>query len=254
MSDTVKIPATTRVYAIADMHGRADLLARLLRAISKDAASHTDQRRILITLGDYIDRGANSNKVIETLIELPLEDFEAKHLKGNHEEMLLDFLDDPLREGVLWLSNGGWATLISYGLKVSDLPEDVEDLPVVRDKLLAVMPKEHLSFFKSLRLFYQLGDYYFVHAGVRPGVALDKQKEDDLLWIRDEFLFSDKDFGKVVVHGHSISREPKELKNRIGLDTGAFHTGTMTCLVLNGEERYFLQVKEGVPQPIKLQS
>lgn len=250
----MKIPETTRIYAIADMHGRADLLARLLRAINKDAAAYSDQRRILVTLGDYIDRGPNSRKVIETLIQLPLEGFEAKHLQGNHEAMLLDFLSNPLDEGVLWISNGGWATLVSYGLKASDLPEDVEELPAVRDKLLAIMPKEHMSFFKSLRLFYQLGDYYFVHAGVRPGVALDKQKADDLIWIREEFLFSKKDFGKIVVHGHTITKNPKESTNRIGLDTGAFHTGVMTCLVLNGEDRYFLQVKKGVAQPIKLES
>ena len=250
----MKIPDTTRIYAIADMHGRADLLARLLRVIDKDAAAYGDHRCILVTLGDYIDRGPNSRKVIETLVQLPLKNFEAKHLQGNHEAMLLDFLNDPLEEGVLWLSNGGWATLVSYGLKVSDLPEDVEELPGIRDKLLANMPKEHVSFFKSLRLFYQLGDYYFVHAGVRPGVALDKQKADDLIWIRDEFLFSDKDFGKIVVHGHTITKDPKESSNRIGLDTGAFHTGVMTCLVLSGEERYFLQVKKGVSQPLKLES
>lgn len=250
----VKIPATTCIYAIADIHGRADLLIRLLHAINKDAQSCADQRRILITLGDYIDRGPNSRKVIETLVHLPLEGFEAKYLKGNHEDMFLDFLDDPIERGSSWLSNGGWATLMSYGFKVSDLPENLQNMPTIRAKLLVTMPKTHLSFFKSLKLFYQLGDYYFVHAGIRPGVPLDKQKEDDLIWIRDEFLFSDKDFGKIIVHGHSITQEPKELKNRIGLDTGAFHTGVMTCLVLSSEERYFLQVKEGASQVTKLKS
>lgn len=250
----MKIPATTRIYAIADIHGRVDLLARLLRTIHKDAASHNDQRRILITLGDYIDRGPNSRQVIATLLNLPLENFETKYLKGNHEAMLLDFLHDPVDTGLLWLSNGGWATLISYGLKVADLPEGLEGMVAARDKLLTMIPHEHLKFFKALRLFYQLGGYYFAHAGVRPGVLLDKQKEDDLTWIRGEFLHSNKDFGKIIVHGHTISRQPQECSNRIGLDTGAFHTGVLTCLVLSGAQRYFLQVKEGVAQPLKLAS
>ena len=242
----MQIPKTTRIYTVADIHGRADLLAKLLRAIKKDAAPFEAQRRILVTLGDYIDRGSESRQVIEALIHLPLDGFEAKHLKGNHEDLLLAFINDPA-EAVLWLSNGGWATLLSYGFSADDLPERVDQLADIREKLITKIPKTHAAFFKSLRMCYQLGDYFFVHAGVRPGVALDQQKPQDLIWIRDKFLNSNDDFGKIVVHGHTISTKPEVKPNRIGLDTGAFYTGVMTCLVLNGSERYFLQVTKNAP-------
>lgn len=235
------------------MHGRADLLITLLRAIRKDAQPYSEQRRMLITLGDYIDRGPDSAKIIDTLIHLPLEGFEAKHLKGNHEDLFLEFLKNP-SEGLLWMTNGGWATLLSYGLEVSELPDRLEDLATVQAKLLERMPKEHITFLQSLRLFYKIGDYYFVHAGIAPNVSLDEQSEDDLLWIRGDFIHSKREFEKIVVHGHTISKEPDEQPNRIGLDTGAFHTGIMTCMVLNGKERYFLQVKEGQSYATKLAS
>lgn len=251
-SPTLKIPNTTRVYTIADIHGRSDLLIRTLKAIAKDAQPYPNQRRLLITLGDYIDRGPSSYQVIDLLCHLPLTNFETKHLKGNHEAMLVDFLANPIDNGILWLSNGGYTTLLSYGFSTIDLPDTIEKMPDARDKLLNLMPSKHLHFFKSLRLNYHLGDYYFVHAGIRPGISLDNQVEDDLIWIRKEFLHSQEDFGKIIVHGHSISSTPQELNNRIGLDTGAFHTGIMTCLVLQGEDRYFLQINENVNHPIKI--
>ncbi len=239
----MNIPKTTRLYAIADIHGRADLLNKLLKAIDKDAKNHDDSRHVLVTLGDYLDRGPHSRKVLETLLDLPLDRFESKHLKGNHEDLFLTFLKEP-EQGVVWLSNGGWATLVSYGFSVEELPETVDDLLGVRDKIIERMPTRHLDFLKSLKLHYQLGDYYFVHGGVRPTKPLDQQNEEDLIWIRGEFLQSHKDFGKIVVHGHSIVNEPEVHSNRIALDTGAFHTGKLTCLVLSGEERYFLQANE----------
>jgi serine/threonine protein phosphatase 1 len=233
----------TRIYVIADIHGRADLLQKLLKAIEKDAREHDASRRILVTLGDYIDRGPESRKVIETLVHLPLSNFTAKHLCGNHEDMFLAFLEDP-EEGLLWISNGGWSTLLSYGFSVAELPDTMDDLPRVRDQILQRMPKSHLGFLRALKFSYHLNGYFFVHAGVRPGVALDAQDEEDLLWIREEFLFSNKDFSKIVVHGHSMVSKPEIHKNRIALDTGAFHTGKLTCLVLNGKNRYFLQATQ----------
>ncbi|WP_264770591.1 metallophosphoesterase family protein [Coxiella burnetii] len=235
----MKVPTTVRAYVIGDVHGCADLLTQMLKNIEKDAQLHPQSRHILVTLGDYIDRGPHSRKVIETLIHLPLNGFETRYLKGNHEDMFLNFLRDP-EEGLLWLSNGGWATLVSYGFKVDDLPRETSDLPLARDRTLQLLPPEHLTFFKSLKLHYQLGDYFFVHAGVCPGIPLDKQTEEDLLWIRSEFLHSKTDFGKIVVHGHTIVKEPEIHNNRIALDTGAFHTGNLSCLVLSGGERYFL--------------
>ncbi|OGO95641.1 MAG: serine/threonine protein phosphatase [Coxiella sp. RIFCSPHIGHO2_12_FULL_44_14] len=239
----MKIPAHTRLYAIGDIHGRYDLLTLLLRLIRQEAASYSTARKILVTLGDYIDRGPGARRVIDTFLHLPIDGFETRHLKGNHEKMLLDFMEDP-EQGSVWLSNGGWATLLSYGFRASDLPKNARELPRLRDCLLKKIPQAHWDFFKSLHLFYQLGDYYFVHAGVHPGVALESQTEDDLLWIREPFLSSEYDWGKIIVHGHSITHQPRKRFNRIGLDTGAFHTGVLTCLVLQGEEHHFLQVRE----------
>lgn len=249
----LKVPKNTRIYTIADIHGCSELLLAMLDAIRQDAEPYANQRRILITLGDYIDRGPDSFNVIETLIRLPLPGFEAKHLKGNHEDLFIDFLKNPI-EGLTWLSNGGWATLLSYGFEVSDLPESLDDLSKIQLKLLERLPKEHVSFFKSLRLFYKIGDYYFVHAGIRPNIPLEKQKEEDLLWIRSEFINSREAFEKVIVHGHTISKEPDEQPNRVGLDTGAFHTGVLTCMVLNATDRYFLQARTNGKAAIKLES
>ncbi len=242
----MRIPDSTCLYVIADIHGRDDLLNKLIKAIGKDAGKHEAERCILVTLGDYIDRGWDSQKVIDTLLHLPLKKFETRHLKGNHEDLFLQFLKDP-NEGVLWVENGGWATLLSYGFAPDELPETLEDLVVVRDKLLERMPASHVEFFKSLKVHYQLGDYYFVHAGVNPNVSLEQQQVEDMIWIRQEFLNSKKNFGKIIVHGHSIVKTPEVHENRIALDTGAFHTGKLTCLVLNGESRYFLQANVSSP-------
>lgn len=231
----------TRVYVIGDVHGRADLLQKLLKAIEQDARSAS--HRILVTLGDYIDRGFASRTVIETLLHLPLKNFSTHFLCGNHEDMLLNFLEEP-EEGVIWLHNGGWATLLSYGFAPHELPETVDELVKTRDRLLHRMPKAHLNFIRGLKFFYEYGDYYFVHGGVRPSVSLEEQDAEDLLWIREEFLNSKKDFGKIIVHGHTIVNKPEIHPNRIAIDTGAFHTGKLTCLVLNEKQHYFLQADE----------
>ena len=237
----------TGFYVIGDIHGRADLLNKLLKAIRKDASKHRSSRRVLITLGDYIDRGPNSKKVISKLIRLlPLRRFEKKYLRGNHEEMFLTFLKNP-EEGVLWLENGGWATLLSYGFSMKELPDTLEDLVTVQKKIIKRMPAKHLAFLKSLKLHCQIGDYFFVHGGVRPKISLDQQTDEDLLWIRGEFLHSHENFGKIVVHGHSIVSKPEIHVNRIAVDTGAYYTGKLTCLVVNGEEKYFLQANEKSP-------
>jgi len=241
----VKLPAELRIYTIADIHGRADLLRTLLRAIQKDADHHRDTTHLLITLGDYIDRGPDSREVLDLLSHHPLKGFSRQFLKGNHEFMLLNFLEDP-EQGRLWFQNGGDATLLSYGIDADfSLPPDSneEESPwvVLRDKLLKKLPANHLHFLKSLQPYYQIGEYFFVHGGIRPGIPFNQQAEEDLLWIRQEFLDYPKDFGKIVVHGHSIVKEPEVHHNRIALDTGAFYTGKLTCLVLSREECFFLQ-------------
>lgn len=228
-----------RLYAIGDVHGRPDLLRRLHGMIADDARGAPQPRKRVVYLGDYIDRGPDSKGVIDILVEEPLEGFEAIHLQGNHEHALLGFLVD-IRFAPVWLGNGGAATLASYGVPVPDSGRPAE-LLAAQERLIAALPQAHRAFLRGLELSHSAGDYFFVHAGVRPGRPLDRQDSEDLLWIRDPFLGSQADFGKVVVHGHTISRAPEICDNRIGIDTGAFASGHLTCLVLEGDSRTLLQ-------------
>ena len=232
-----RVPDGVRLYAVGDIHGRADLLDDLHRMINRDAERAPVRRRVVVYLGDYVDRGPDSFAVVEGLIERPLAGFECVRLKGNHEDFLLSFIDDA-SQGDAWLMNGGGATLASYGVDTVGYGED--NLEQARLALIRALPGEHLDFFHSLALTHEAGDYLFVHAGVRPGVGLHRQKDRDLMWIRDDFLDSDADFGPVVVHGHSIRPLPDIRPNRIGIDTGAYLTDRLTCLVLEAETRRFL--------------
>ena len=237
------LPPGKRLYAIGDIHGRFDLLEQLLEMIGVDAEdAPTEDDKILIFLGDYVDRGPDSKRVLDLLSMPPPAGFQMICLKGNHEDMLLQFLDG---EGAMisWLKNGGRETLKSYGLNVKNLAMSrVTDAVVekARTEMRAAMPGSHIEFLASLDLIYLEGDYAFAHAGIKPGVSLEAQKEPDLIWIRDEFLKSDADFGKVIIHGHSVASLPSIRANRIGIDTGAWRTDVLTCLVLEGQERWFL--------------
>lgn len=233
-----RVPDGTRIYAIGDIHGRDDLLDRLHASISEDARAHPGPSKSVIYLGDYVDRGPGSAQVIERLLRAPLSGFTSIHLKGNHEDMMMSFLDGPPTLG--WLLNGGTATLASYGVKAGGLAIYFADLDGVRRDLHAAVPPDHRAFLRALRLMHVSGDYAFVHAGVRPGVDLAAQDPAELMWIRDKFLRSKEDFGKVVVHGHTIADEPQVCANRIGIDTGAYASDRLTCLVLEGSERRFL--------------
>jgi len=236
-------PPGSRVYAVGDIHGRADLLDDLHRLIAEDAAGAAAARRVIVYLGDYIDRGFESRRVIETLIGRPPDGFEAVHLLGNHEQALLDFLDD-VRAGPAWMSFGGDATLVSYAVGLpASLDRDAR-LEVARTDLKRKLPDAHLAFLRGLPTHHVEGDYLFVHAGVRPGVPLADQTREDLIWIREPFLGSTADHGHVVVHGHTIHPDigsPDLRPNRIGVDTGAYLSGHLTCVVLDGTERRFLQ-------------
>jgi serine/threonine protein phosphatase 1 len=233
-------PPGTRIYAIGDIHGRLDLLIALQALIAADAARSSSLRRVLVYIGDYIDRGPNSAGVLDLLLDRPLPGFEIVHLLGNHEDTLLQFPDD-MTVGPSWLNYGGVQTLASYFIDVS--PGSWRDERVLRrlqGEVRRRVPRRHVEFMRSLPLTYLEGDYLFVHAGIRPGVPLERQERDDLLWIRDEFLRSPVDHGKIVVHGHTISEAPDQQPNRIGIDTGAFHTDRLTCVVLDGTARSFL--------------
>jgi serine/threonine protein phosphatase 1 len=238
-TETRRVPADTRVYAIGDIHGCVDRLDRLHDAIWEDASREPQRRRVVVYLGDYIDRGPSSRQVIDRLIGGPLPDFEVVHLMGNHERFLLEFLENP-DIGQAWLHNGGEATLESYRVDLWNRDGRSHPMPWVRERLRAMMPPAHHSFFQNLRLSHAEGDYFFAHAGIRPGVELDRQNEADLLWIRNPFLRSKADHGKVVVHGHTPSSEPEVRVNRIAVDTGACYGGQLTALVLADDTYGFL--------------
>jgi len=226
------LPDGVRVYAVGDLHGRADLLRDLLPQIELDLAINPVARALVVFLGDYIDRGPASRQVIEQLVELD-KSLDVIFLKGNHETFALDFLDNPdVRDR--WRNYGGLDTLLSYGLTPSIRPTQKENAELAR-AFAAALPESHHRFLTKLKTSFSCGDFFFVHAGVRPGVPLSEQREEDLLWIRQEFLVSEVDFGKVVVHGHEPVDHPDIRFNRINIDTGAFATGRLTCLIIDRE-------------------
>jgi serine/threonine protein phosphatase 1 len=234
------VPPGVCVYAIGDIHGRADLLEELHRLIELDAAQLTPGTdKLAVYVGDYVDRGLESRQVIDLLIDRPLRGFRTVHLLGNHDAWLLSFLAEP-SIGPSWLRYGGDATLLSYGVRMGKLVDDIEYYGKLQTILSHRIPSQHVEFLQSLELNYETGDYLFVHAGVRPSLALDRQTADDLLWIREPFLSSRHDFGKVVVHGHTVDAAPIVRANRIGIDTGACWTGCLTCLVLEERSLRFL--------------
>ena len=231
-----------RLYAIGDIHGRMDLLRNLHQAILDDAkdALACDLRVTLIYLGDYIDRGAQSKEAIDFLLVNRPRGIDHIFLRGNHEATLLNFLDDPEKLNA-WRHYGGVETLHSYGVDVSILRE-MDGFERIHRSFKELIPADHLQFYQNLQMSTTFGDYFFAHAGVKPGVSLDHQKEEDLLWIRDEFLGSNKFHGKVIVHGHTPVERPEIGPNRINIDTGAYLSGNLTCLVLQGSEQKILNV------------
>lgn len=237
-------PADTRLYAIGDIHGCLSLLHEVHDKILDDAAGAPESRKLVVYLGDYVDRGPDSKGVIDLLVENPLPaaapDVETVFLLGNHEAMMLEFMDD-VRAGPGWLLNGGVATLRSYGVGLASSSIRVPDLPLLQEALSEALPQSHRQFLLTLRHNYAAGDYLFVHAGVRPGVPLEDQDPDDLIWIRDEFLYSSHDHGRMVVHGHTPSEAVQHRANRIGIDTGACFSGTLTCMVAHADQVQFLQ-------------
>lgn len=229
-----------RLYAVGDIHGRDDLLAELLVKIEQDAAAKSPAKNVLVFLGDYVDRGLQSCQVLDRLISGLPEGFEAVFLKGNHEEALLQFLDDA-QFAKTWKYYGGLETLHSYGVTDLTLSDEPTVFEQARDRFNAVLPAEHRQFLESLSYSVSFGDYFFAHAGVRPGIGLERQSEQDLLWIRDDFLSSRSNFGKIIVHGHTPREEVEFRSNRIGVDTGAYMTNVLTALVLEGSSRELVQ-------------
>ena len=242
-----KLPPGDRVYAIGDIHGRADLLEALIRLIRADIQIASPANRpIVVTLGDYIDRGGESGRVLDILCRAEFApDFHLVPLRGNHDQFLLDFLEQPVL-GRSWINYGGGATLAAYGVPVPRTQTDENAWIAAGEQLAEIIPSEHLEFIRRAAFVYTLGDYVFVHAGVRPGVPLDQQKTSDLISIRDVFLSSRNPLpGHVVVFGHTPFETPLVDQARIGVDTGACATGVLTAVVLEGEERSFLRTGRG---------
>lgn len=236
------VPEGMRIYAVGDIHGRADLLDELHAMIEADASTaRAGCRCTIVYVGDYVDRGPDSKGVIERLIAPDrLPGFDAVYLRGNHEDALLSFLDEAT-VGPAWFAIGGGATALSYGVGFSDQLPGKERFARIQEDLRARIPPEHLRFLAGLRLSYRAGDYFFVHAGVKPGRPLEEQDRTDLLNIRKEFLRSRRYHGAVVVHGHSARPGVEFRANRIGIDTCAYATGHLTCLVLEGTSRRLLK-------------
>lgn len=233
------VPEGQRVYAIGDIHGRDDLFARLIDLIRADNAARAPAKVTLILLGDLVDRGPESAAVVDRALRLREEFADVRLLIGNHEECFLAALTGDARRLRYFMRIGGEATVQSYWNSDEDL--DTLTFEEVAERLPAMVPQAHVDFLNGGEDVIAIGDYAFVHAGIRPGVALEKQTLADLRWIRDDFLEDERDHGVMVVHGHTIQDDIDEWPNRIGIDTGAYRSGVLTAIVLEGTARDYLK-------------
>lgn len=232
-------PEGQRWYAIGDIHGCYELLNALIRTIDSDDEQRGVADTRLLFLGDYIDRGPNSRGVIELMMKLDLGDDKVVFLMGNHEEVLLATAEGNRRAAALLHKMGGRETLLSYGVSAQDY--DYADPPGIVDMVRSAIPREHLDWLAALRSSYRAGGYFFAHAGIRPGIPLADQAPSDMRWIRRDFLSHAASHGPMVVHGHSVTTEIDERANRIGIDTGAYASGRLTALGIEGAQRWYLQ-------------
>ena len=235
------LPVGSVVWAIGDIHGRLDLLDRLLSAITDSDEVRNGVKPVLVFLGDYIDRGSNSRGVIDRLVILADDPtFETYFLKGNHEDKMLEFLEDST-VGAAWCDYGGAQALESFGLKVPVLKHRQEGWASLSSDLAHRLSPRQRDFLESLEYSVAIGGYFFAHAGARPGVPLEDQSHHDLMWVRGSFLNSEVRFERVVVHGHTPADDPYIDHRRIGIDTRAYESGVLTAVRLEGEGHRFLQ-------------
>lgn len=237
-----QMPAGQRVYAIGDIHGRLDLLDDLLEIIRTDNADRGVTQPRIIFLGDLIDRGPSSAQVVDRAIEMAEGPWACQFLLGNHEEIFLRALEGDQKALALFNRIGGRETILSYG--VSEEAYLDSDYPELQALLMQRVPPTHVAFLKGFEDLIVVGDYAFVHAGVRPGQALADQRASDLRWIRREFLDHTSGFEKIIVHGHTITDDVEVRSNRIGLDTGAYASGKLTAMGFEGEERWILDTSK----------
>lgn len=240
-SGTEHVPSGARgrrAYVIGDVHGRLDLLENLLKTVHEEIDAQGPGKVLLVFLGDLIDRGPDSAGVLERLRTYSRPGVQPVFILGNHEEVLLRILQGETALIEKWRWFGGAQCLRSYGVK----PDSLKGLPEEEQlaRIRAAIPPEHVAFLQSFSDTCRFGDYLFVHAGIRPDVALDDQRQSDLRWIREPFLLDDTDHGFLVVHGHSIRPQVEERSNRIGIDTGAYKSGVLTAMGIEGDRRWYL--------------
>ena len=234
------------VYVVGDIHGCHKELIHLQNKIEKDAKKRSGPK-LLIYLGDYVDRGPAVMDCIQSLIDFRPHDFSIIYLLGNHEQMLLDFLAEKKSSLYIWLGNGGLETLKSYGNKMDGYIDETMELQYddrIRENFLRLLPSSHKDFFHQLKLSYEWENYFFVHAGIDPDTPLHEQKKDTLLWTRDpKFLDSKKQFEKIIVHGHTPGNSIIRKNNRICLDTGVFFSGKLSCIKMEADCNKVVGVK-----------
>ena len=243
-------PKGHRAYAIGDVHGCLDLLNRLLARIEAEIAHGPKRKTSIVFLGDLIDRGEGSAQVVERLRTYSPPGATAHFIMGNHEEVLVRLMAGEIDLLKSWLRFGGAETLRSYGVD----PAALAGLPsqAVTQRLRQAIPPEHIDFLKSFADSVSFGGYLFVHAGIRPGIDLSEQSQTDLRWIREPFLGDTSDRGFIVVHGHTISNSVEVTSNRIGIDTGAYCTGTLSALAIEGPKRWLIQTSESETERVPL--
>ena len=237
-SQAPRVPDEVRVYAIGDIHGCADLLDDLLRRIAADHAARPAKRLVVVLVGDLVDRGPDSAGVIERAMALKADDGDVRIIAGNHEELFLKTLAGDRESTRLFTKVGGRETLLSYGI-AEDIV-DFADFDTLSAEMHARVPAAHIAFLKSLEDVVEIGDYAFVHAGIRPGVPLDEQVPAHLRWIRGEFLEFRGNHPRFIIHGHTITEAVDERANRIGIDTGAYATARLTAIGLDGTDRWYV--------------
>ena len=239
--DNARGPDGKRCYVIGDVHGRLDLLKSMLDSIEADIESLPQKRNFIVMLGDLIDRGPDSKGVIDLFLDARPSFAEFRFVAGNHEEGLLRGLTGEPHLLLDWLKHGGFQCALSYGASAAELHSS--DVQALETTLLQCIPQRHIDFLKQFNDSISFGDYFLVHAGVRPGTPIERQAASDLHWIREPFLSSKEDLGAVVVHGHTIVDAPTEMFNRIALDTGAYSTGRLTSVCLEGVSRRYLTIE-----------
>jgi serine/threonine protein phosphatase 1 len=239
--DDAAAPEGMRIYAVGDVHGRFDLMSEMHRCIMAEILADRPEDWRIIYLGDYVDRGPASRQVLEFLRRSRETDPRVIALAGNHDLGFAAFLEQPRAEG-LFPNNGGEATARSYGVELSFTPR--EALLRGHAALLEAMPREHIAFLHRLKLSVSFGDLFFSHAGIRPGIPLEEQSGEDLVWIRERFRHYEGLHPKLIIHGHTPQRAPEIMPNRVNLDTGAYFTGRLTAMMFEGKRKRLLEVVE----------